>query len=134
MVSYLGRIAALAAVVIPAVFAAPAPVHLKIRNVEERDVVKDSYIVVYNKQVNASVFESHIAEMRTSLSKRGLTGIGATYDIGNFKGYQVTADVAALAEIAASPDVSPPSYVLYARSDIPRSPTSRRTLKCTPQL
>jgi len=106
MVSYLGRIAALAAFIVPAVFAAPAPVHLKIRNVEERDVVKDSYIVVYNKEVNATVFASHIAEMRTSLTKRGVTGIGATYDIGNFKGYQVTADVAALAEIAASPDVA----------------------------
>lgn len=108
MVSYLGRLAALAAV-LPAVFAAPAPapVNLKIRNLDARDVVKDSYIVVYNRDVNATVFEASIAQVNTMLSKRDSdSGIGATYDIGNFKGYQVTADTATLAEIAASDDVS----------------------------
>lgn len=104
MVSYLGRLAALAAI-LPAVFAAPAPVNLKIRNLEARDVVKDSYIVVYNNDVNATVFEASIAQVSSLLSKRDAAGIGATYDIGTFKGYQVTADTATLAEIAASPDV-----------------------------
>jgi oryzin len=32
-----------------------------------------------------------------------LSGIGATYDMDHLKGYQITADVAAIAEIAASP-------------------------------
>src|SRR4051794_36479037 len=107
MVSYLGRLAALAALVAPAVFAAPAPAsaNLKIRNIDARDVVKDSYIVVYQKDITAEVFSSHLEEVKSLTSKREVGGIGATYDIGNFKGYQITADAATLGEIASSPDV-----------------------------
>jgi len=39
------------------------------------------------------------------LSRRDLNGIGATYDMDELKGYQVVADEAAIAEIAASPEV-----------------------------
>ncbi|KAH7319419.1 peptidase S8/S53 domain-containing protein [Rhexocercosporidium sp. MPI-PUGE-AT-0058] len=108
MVSYLGRLAALAALVAPAVFAAPAPAsaNLKIRNIDARDVVKDSYIVVYQKDITAEVFSSHLEEVKSLTSKREVGGIGATYDIGNFKGYQITADAATLGEIASSPDVA----------------------------
>lgn len=106
MVSYLGRLAALAALVAPIVFAAPAPANLKIRNVDARDVVKDSYIVVYQKDISAAAFSTHVEEVKSLTSKREVGGIGATYDIGNFKGYQITADAATLGEIAASPDVA----------------------------
>ncbi|KAJ5037329.1 uncharacterized protein L3040_007505 [Drepanopeziza brunnea f. sp. 'multigermtubi'] len=109
MVSYIGKLVALAAVVVPAVFAAPAPApaNLKIRNLEARDVVKDSYIVVYNPAVEADIFEASIAEVSSLISKRAVAGgIGAKYTIGDFKGYQITADTATLAEIAASPDVA----------------------------
>ncbi|KAH6711315.1 peptidase S8/S53 domain-containing protein [Leptodontidium sp. MPI-SDFR-AT-0119] len=106
MVSYLGRLAALAALVAPIVFAAPAPANLKIRNVDARDVVKDSYIVVYQKDISAAAFSTHVEEVKSLTSKREVGGIGATYDIGSFKGYQITADAATLGEIAASPDVA----------------------------
>ncbi|KAG4434068.1 Subtilisin-like protease 2 [Cadophora sp. M221] len=105
MVSYLGRLAALAALVAP-IFAAPAPANLKIRNVDARDVVKDSYIVVYQKDISAAAFSTHVEEVKSLTSKREVGGVGATYDIGNFKGYQITADAATLGEIAASPDVA----------------------------
>lgn len=39
------------------------------------------------------------------LSRRDLTGVGAQYDMDHLKGYQVTADLAAINEIAASPEV-----------------------------
>ncbi|KAH7403226.1 peptidase S8/S53 domain-containing protein [Cadophora sp. MPI-SDFR-AT-0126] len=106
MVSYLGRLAALAALVVPAVFAAPAPANHKIRNVDARDVVKDSYIVVYQKDVTAAALASHIEEVNSLIAKREVGGIGATYDIGTFKGYQITTDAATLGAIAASPDVA----------------------------
>lgn len=106
MVSYLGRLAALAALVAPVIFAAPAPANLKIRNVDARDVVKDSYIVVYQKGISAAAFSTHVEEVKSLTSKREVGGVGATYDIGDFKGYQITADAATLGEIAASPDVA----------------------------
>lgn len=117
MVSYLGRLAALAALVAPVVFAAPAPAsaNLKIRNLDARDVVKDSYIVVYQKDVSKEVLASHIEEVNSLIAKREVGGIGATYDIGTFKGYQITTDAATLGQIAASPDVSFPAR--YTRSN-----------------
>jgi oryzin len=51
-----------------------------------------------------------VASVSSMLSRRDLTGIGATYDMDELKGYQVIADEAAIAEIAASPEVS---HVLY---------------------
>ncbi|CZR55531.1 probable alkaline protease (oryzin) [Phialocephala subalpina] len=107
MVNYFTRLAALAAV-IPAIFAAPTPSahHLKIRNIEATDVIPDSYIVVYNDDVNTTMVASHLASISSILSKRDENGIGATYDMDLFKGYQVTADEAAIAEIAASPEVA----------------------------
>lgn len=103
MLSYFTRLAAIAAV-IPTIFAAPAP-HLKIRNPEAANVVPDSYIVVYHPDVNSTMIASHVASISSMLSRRDLTGIGATYDMAMLKGYQVTADLSAIAEIAASPEV-----------------------------
>ncbi|KAF8849436.1 putative cuticle-degrading protease [Acephala macrosclerotiorum] len=107
MVNYFTRLAALAAV-IPAIFAARAPSahHLKIRNIDATDVVPDSYIVVYNDDVNTTMVASHMASISSILSRRDLTGIGATYDMDSLKGYQVTADEVTIAEIAASPEVA----------------------------
>ena len=106
MASYLVKLAALAAVVAP-VFAAPAPHagHLKIRNIDATDVVPDSYIVVYKNDVDAATIESHEQAISSMLSKRDTDGIGATYAMDLLKGYQVNADSATIAEIAAKPEV-----------------------------
>lgn len=106
MVSYLGRLAALAAIVAPIVFAAPAPANLKIRNIDAPDVVKDSYIVVYQTDITTAAFTAAIEGVKSLTSKREVGGIGATYNIGDFKGYQITADASVLSEIAASPEVA----------------------------
>lgn len=131
MVSYFTRLAALAAV-IPAIFAAPSPAahHLKIRNPEAVDVVPDSYIVVYHSNVNASMIASHVESVDSMLSRRDLTGIGATYDMDLLKGYQVTADPATLAEIAASPEVNLQVHLLNSSDNI-RLHTLRRMPKST---
>lgn len=107
MVSYITRLA-LAALALPAVFAAPAPQPhlLKIRDSNAKEIIKDSYIVVYNNDISAASISSHEAHFSNLLSRRSLTGVGATYHMAHLKGYQVTADLAAIAEIAASPDVS----------------------------
>jgi len=113
MATYFTRFVALAAAVAP-VFGAPAPAphHLKIRNPEATEVVPDSYIVVYNDNVDSATVASHIESVSSMLSRRDLTGIGATYDMAELKGYQVTADEAAIAEIAASPDVIVPCLLV----------------------
>lgn len=111
MVSYLAKLAALAAV-LPAVFAVPTtPPHLKIRNPMERDVVKNSYIVVYNDDVNKTMRTQHISSINSLLSKRAAVGgIGAKWELPTLHGFQVTADAATIAEIADSPEASVPSY------------------------
>jgi hypothetical protein len=94
MVSYLAQLAALAAI-IPAIIAAPttsSPPHLKIRNPMERDVVKNSYIVVYNDEVNKTMRASHIAGISSLLGKRAVGGIGAEWSLPTLKGFQVIAD------------------------------------------
>jgi subtilisin family serine protease len=109
MPSFILRLAAIAAVVAPAIFAAPTPSapHLKIRNPEATDVVPDSYIVVYNSDINATSIETHLSSVSALISRRrDVGGIGATYDLSTLKGYQVTADAATIAEIAASPEVA----------------------------
>jgi len=120
MVSYITRFATLAAVILPAIFAAPVaqPHLLKIRNADATNVVKDSYIVVYNDDISSAQIASHVAQVSASLSKRALTGIGATYDMDFLKGYQVTADAAGIAEIAAKPEVSFLSHSTNLSSDI----------------
>lgn len=109
MASYLTKLATLAAVIAPLVFGAPAPVpHLKIRNPMTEDVIQDSYIVVYNNDVNATMVAMHIDFVSSMLSKRDspMIGIGATYDLDDFKGFQVEADPATITEIANSPEVA----------------------------
>jgi hypothetical protein len=66
MVSYFTRFLALAAALAP-VFGAPAttPHHLKIRNPLAEDVVPDSYIVVYNSNVDAATIASHVSLPRS---------------------------------------------------------------------
>jgi len=112
MVSYLARIAGVAALALPVVFGAPAPSahQLKIRNPDATEVVPNKYIVVYEKDVAPKSILSHLSNVKNLISKRkrdfSLGGIDVTYEIGNFKGYAVTADEATIAEIAASPEVS----------------------------
>ena len=107
MASYLTKLAALAAAIIP-VFAAPGPHagHLKIRNADATDVVPNSWIVVYHNDVNASAITAHEQSISSILSRRDTDGIGATYSLELLKGYQVTADAATIADIAAAPEVS----------------------------
>lgn len=107
MVSYLSKLAALAALV-PAILAAPAEVpHLKLRNPYERDVAKDSYIVVYADSVNATAAEAHVSSISSMISKRNANakGVGQQWNLPTLKGYQVSADAATIAQIADSPEV-----------------------------
>ena len=112
MVSYLAKIAGVAALALPVVFGAPAPspLNLKLRNPAATEVVPNKYIVVYEKDVAASAIASHISTITSLISKRkrdfSLGAIATTYAIGEFKGYAVTADEATMAEIAAKPEVS----------------------------
>jgi hypothetical protein len=101
---------ALVACFLPLIAGAPAPEpnpELKIRNINARDIVPNSYIVVYNKDINGTAFDSEIASVNTILTKRGSThkGIGAKYNLEGFKGYQIEADAATIGQIAASPEV-----------------------------
>jgi oryzin len=64
------------------------------------------YIVVYHNDINATMMASHMSSITSMLSRRDLTGVGAQYNMDQLKGYQVTADPAAIAEIAASPEVA----------------------------
>jgi oryzin len=106
MVSYLAKLAALAAV-LPAIFAAPTtPPHLKIRNPAAKDIIPNSYIVVYNDDVNKTMRASHISSISSLLSKRDGPGIGAKWDLPTLHGYQVSTDAATIAEIANSPEVN----------------------------
>jgi oryzin len=109
MASYLTKLAALAAVVGP-VFGAPtaATHHLKIRNPMAADVVPDSYIVVYHTDVNSSTISSHLESVSSMVSKRSshLAGVGPTYEVGDFRGYQVSATLAMINEIAETPEVA----------------------------
>ncbi|RDL33329.1 Subtilisin-like protein [Venustampulla echinocandica] len=105
MAPYLAKLAALAAVIAPLVFAAPAS-NLKVRNSDATNVVPDSYIVVYNDQVSAATAASHIDRVSSLISKRDTDGIGATYDMDLLKGYQITADEDTIQQIAASPEVA----------------------------
>jgi len=82
MVSSLARLAALTAIVAPILGApTPAPQHIKIRNPMAADVVPDSWIVVYNDDINATTIASHVASVSSMLSRRDETGIGATWDM-----------------------------------------------------
>ncbi|KAL3425323.1 subtilase [Phlyctema vagabunda] len=126
MVSYLTQLLAFTAAIAPFALAAPAPHagHLKIRNPEATDVLEGSWIVVYNNYVNSTVLADSIVSVGELISKRKRrdledaevsddagtsvddAGVGATFDLDGLKGYQVTADVSTIAEIAANPDVA----------------------------
>lgn len=100
---------ALAACLLPLIAGAPTtPSHEKIRNPAARDVIENSYIVVFNKGIQSSVVESEIASVNALLSKRSSThrGIGSKYDFHDFQGYQIDTDAATIGEIASSPQVA----------------------------
>jgi hypothetical protein len=125
MVSYLAKLAAVAAFAIPAVLGAPAPAphHLKIRNPAATDVIKDSWIVVYNEDVTAAVMSSHISSVNGIIAKRALTaalpnaGFKATWAIKDFKAYNIIADAATIASIAAKPEVQSSASCLLFKID-----------------
>ncbi|PBP16322.1 cuticle-degrading serine protease [Diplocarpon rosae] len=106
MVSYLARLAALAAVVAPAVLAAPTGNNLKISNMDAINVVPDSYIIVYHEDVPMETFHASMDQVKDMFSQRDTTTMGGSFAIGTLKGYHVTAQEADLAEIVASPHVS----------------------------
>jgi oryzin len=103
------RIATLAAALLPFAAAAPAARSslLKIRNAEATDVVANSFIVVYKDTVTSSDLETHLSSVNSLISKRSTpyNGVGATYDMEGFKGFELEADEATVAEIAADPNV-----------------------------
>ncbi|TVY23887.1 Subtilisin-like protease [Lachnellula hyalina] len=106
MVSYLVKLAGLAAVIAP-VFATPVPNagHLKIRNNDASDVIPNSYIVVYKSDIDDDTIESHQNSIGSMLSRRDTQGVGATYTMELLKGYQINADSGTMDKIGAKPEV-----------------------------
>ncbi|QSZ34964.1 hypothetical protein DSL72_007826 [Monilinia vaccinii-corymbosi] len=110
MTSYLTVLTALAAVFAP-VFAAPAAVvpHPKIKtpSVDAKELVADSYIVVYKSGVSEEVTASHAEFVNSIITKReNAASVGATYKIRDFAGYQISADEQTIVEIANKPEVA----------------------------
>ena len=101
---------ALAACLLPLINAAPVTEqpHVKIRNPSAQDVIPNSYIVVFNKDIGAEDIESEFASVNSILSKRSSAhkGIGNKYNLSGLKGYQIETDTATIGEIASSPHVS----------------------------
>ena len=65
--------------------------------------------------IGVSEIANHVAAVTSILSRRDLlSSIGARYDMDHLKGYQITADVAAIAEIAASPLVFDPGVLQFS--------------------
>lgn len=101
---------ALAATFLPLIAGAPLTdeAHLKIRSPAPENVIPNSYIVVFNKDIEDEAIESEFASVNSILSKRSSThkGIGNKYNLADFKGYQIETDSATIGEIASSPGVS----------------------------
>jgi hypothetical protein len=106
---FIQSLIALTACLLPLIAGASAPEpHLKISNQNAQDVIPNSYIVVFNKDIDTSTAESEIASVNTILSKlvSPYKGIGSKYDFVDFKGYQIETDTATINKIATSPQVS----------------------------
>ncbi|KAL5351071.1 Subtilisin-like protease 2 [Pseudogymnoascus australis] len=101
---------ALAATFLPLIAGAPLTdeAHLKIRSPAPENVIPNSYIVVFNKDIEDEAIESEFASVNSILSKRSSThkGIGNKYNLADFKGYQIETDSATIGEIASSPGVA----------------------------
>lgn len=100
---------ALAACFLPLIAAAPVEAqNSKILSPGTQDIIPDSYIVVFNKDVEDADIESEYASVSRILSKRSSAykGVGHKYNITGFKGYQISTDSASIDEIASSPLVS----------------------------
>lgn len=109
MAGYLTVLTAFAAAFAP-VFGAPAArvPHPKIKTptTVAKDIVADSYIVVYNTDITPEVTASHVDFVNAIVSKRdNAVSVGANYKIHDFAGYQISADEATIVEIANKPEV-----------------------------
>lgn len=137
MASYLAVLTALAAVFAP-VFAAPlAAPHpkIKIPTADAKEIVADSYIVVYNTDITAEVTASHVDFVNSIVAKRdSAVSVGATYKIEDFAGYQISADEATIIEIANKPEVCTfASTCLAITNNITRLHTLKKIKRFTPQ-
>jgi hypothetical protein len=117
MPAYLTILTAFAAAIAP-VFGAPAALALhpkiKVPQAAAKDVVEDSYIVVYNKDITPESTASHEGFLASVITKRdNAASVGAKYKIHEFAGYQISADVATINEIASSPEVFPASSSIF---------------------
>lgn len=102
------------AAVLPFVLAVPEshPGFLKIRTLDEgARVIPNSYIVVFEPSVSAETIAAHEQSL-VALRRRdeSTADVVHTYEVEEFKGYSITADEATIAEIAASPEVSPYAF------------------------
>jgi hypothetical protein len=100
---------ALAACFLPLIACAPTEQPaLKLRNADATNVVPNSYVVVYKKDIDDSTYESEMSSVSAMLSKRDSTlkGLGHKYNMKNFKGYQIETDPETLSKISESPQVS----------------------------
>jgi len=113
MVSFLTKLIGILVLVVPVVFGAPAlgqSRHLKIRDTNPASVIPNKFIVVFKKNITATVISNHITTIERLLSKRKRDfsegGISANYSFGDFKGYAITANQATIFEVAAAKEVS----------------------------
>jgi oryzin len=110
MPAYLTILTAFAAAIAP-VFGAPAALaphpKIKVPQAAAKDVIEDSYIVVYNKDITPESTASHEGFLASVITKRdNAASVGAKYQIHEFAGYQISADAATINEIASSPEVA----------------------------
>ncbi|KFY40863.1 hypothetical protein V494_03291 [Pseudogymnoascus sp. VKM F-4513 (FW-928)] len=100
---------ALAAAFLPLIAALPVEaVSSKIVTPGTQDIIADSYIVVFNKDIKDADVESEFASVSRILSKRssGHKGVGHKYNLSGFKGYSIQTDSSSINEIASSPLVA----------------------------
>lgn len=104
----LRRLAILIGALLPAAFAAPAPVA---SHSHKREVIPGKYIVTLKEGISTEAVESHLSWVsdvhKRSLNRRDTVGVEKTYGIGQFfNGYAGEFDDATLQEIKNNPDVS----------------------------
>ncbi|KFY16913.1 hypothetical protein V492_01021 [Pseudogymnoascus sp. VKM F-4246] len=100
---------ALAAAFLPLIAALPVEAaSSKIVTPGTQDIIADSYIVVFNKDIKDADVESEFASVSRILSKRssGHKGVGHKYNLSGFKGYSIQTDSSSINEIASSPLVA----------------------------
>ena len=106
----LKNLAVLAAALLPAAFAAPAP---KVEAAAS-NIVEGSYIVKLRSGLAKRDLDAHVSWVsdvhKRDLDSRELAGVENTFSLADFNGYAGKFSAATVAELEASADVSAPSH------------------------